>query len=227
MFRTRKKAEEENVFGVIGLGRFGSALARTLAKEGKDVLALDRDENKVRQALDYTSEAMVVNSLDKSTLEECGIQNCDTVIVCIGSEIDTSILTTLNVIGMGIRRVISKAVSYEQGCVLEKIGAEVVYPEHDMAVRLAHRLISPRVMEYISLSNDIDISELKMTHRLSGQTVLESNLRKRFGVNIIALEHNQETTTEIGPNTVFHEGDSIVVIGKQDNIHDLEVFLDS
>ncbi len=227
MFRPRKTKDSEGIFGVIGLGRFGSALARTLAEEGKDVLALDRDESKIRQALEYTTEAMVVQSLDKKTLEECGVQNCDTVIVCIGSEIDASILTTLNVISLGIPKVIAKAVSYEQGCVLEKIGAEVVYPEHDMAVRLAHRLVSPRVMEYISLSDDVDISELKLTQRLTGKTVLEANLRKKFGVNIIALEHGQTTTIEIGPNTVFHEGDSMVVVGNRDNIHRLEAFLSS
>lgn len=223
----KKERESGQIFGVIGLGRFGSALASTLAEEGKDVLALDRDENKIRQATEYASEAMVVHSLDKKTLEECGVQNCDTVIVCIGSEIDTSILTTLNVISLGIPRVISKAVSYEQGLVLEKIGAEVVYPEHDRAVRLAHQLVSSRILEYISLSDDIDISELKLTSRVHGKTVLEADLRKKFGVNIIALEHANGggTTIEISPQTLLEEGDSLVVVGGRDNIHRLELFL--
>lgn len=224
--RDRQRAPAQ-IFGVIGLGRFGSALASTLAEEGKDVLALDRDETKIKRALEYASEAIVVHSLDKKTLEECGIQNCDTVIVCIGSEIDTSILTTLNIISLGIPRVIAKAVSYEQGLVLEKIGAQVVYPEHDRAVRLAHQLVSSRILDYISLSDDIDISEIKLGHRVHGKTVLEADLRKKFGVNIIALKHANGggTTIEISPTTKLTAGDSLVVVGGHENINHLELFL--
>ena len=138
-------------FGIIGIGRFGFSLAKTLIESGKDVIVLDCDENKIKNIRGFTDNAFVVNNLDKETLQETGIQNCETVFVCIGEKIDVNILTTLNVINLGVPRVISKAITYEQGCVLEKIGAQVVYPESDMAVRIANRLLNEEALEFIEL----------------------------------------------------------------------------
>ncbi|MBH1940490.1 TrkA family potassium uptake protein [Mobilitalea sibirica] len=212
-------------FGVIGLGRFGTALAISLAEAKKEVLVLDSNESKIKNIRSYTDNAFVVNDLSKETLEEAGVQNCGTVIVCIGEKIDISILTTLNVISLGVPRVIAKALSKEQGKVLEKIGAEVIYPEHDMALRLARRLISSRVMDYISLNDGITISELKLTSKIAGQTVLQASLRKRFKLNIIAVEHNHKTTTDITPELVLYENDVMVVVGKRDHIQKFENYL--
>lgn len=212
-------------FGIIGLGRFGFALAETLSEAGKEIMVLDKNENKIRQIRNYTDNAFVVYDLNKETLEETGIQNCGTVIICIGEKIDVSILTTLNVISMDVPRVIAKAISKEQGNVLEKIGAEVIYPEHDMAVRLANRLISSRVMDYITLSDNVSISELKLTANISGQSVLQASLRKKFKLNIIALEQNNRTTTDITPDLVLNENDVLVVVGKKDNIKKFEKYL--
>ncbi|MDF2537911.1 MAG: TrkA-N domain protein [Herbinix sp.] len=218
----RKPAIE---FGVIGLGRFGFALASTLAEAGKEVLVLDSTESKIKQIRHLTENAFVVGELTKEALEEAGIQNCGTVIVCIGEKIDVSILTTLNVISMGVPRVIAKAISREQGNVLEKIGAEVIYPEHDMAIRLANRLISSRIMDNIVLNDDITITELLLTSKISGKTVMQADLRKRFKLNIIALEHNQKTTTEITPDLLLNKDDIIVVVGKKNDIKRLETYL--
>ena len=174
----RKQAEELS-YGIIGLGRFGSALASTLAEAGKEIMVLDCNEEKVRQIRNFTEHAYVVKDLQKETLRETGIQNCDVVVVCIGDKVDVSILTTLNVINLGVPQVVAKANSPEQGEILEKIGAQVVYPEKDMALRLAKRLISKRVFNLFELDHNIDISEFKLTSRLAGQTVLEAQLRNR------------------------------------------------
>ena len=109
-----------------------------LAASDADILVLDKDEEKVREMREYTESAYVMKTLDKKSLAETGIQNCDVAVVCIGEHMDTSILTTLNLVSLGIPVVIAKATSLEHGQILEKLGAEVVYPEHDMAVRLAH-----------------------------------------------------------------------------------------
>lgn len=212
-------------FGVIGLGRFGFALASTLAEAGREVLVLDSNESKIRQIRNYTDNAFIVGELTKEALEEAGIQNCDTVIVCIGEKVDISILTTLNVISMGVPRVIAKAFSPEQGLILEKIGAEVIYPEHDMAIRLANRLLSSRVMDYIALNDNISIAELKLTSILNGQTVLQADLRKRFKLNIIALVHDNKTTTDITPELTLYENDVIVVVGNEEDIKRFERYL--
>ncbi|NLO09237.1 MAG: TrkA family potassium uptake protein [Clostridiales bacterium] len=212
-------------FGVIGLGRFGFALASTLAQAGREVLVLDNNENKIRQIRSYTENAFVVGELTKEALEEAGVGNCDTVIVCIGEKVDTSILTTLNVISMGVPRVIAKAFSPEQGLILEKIGAEVIYPEHDMAIRLGNRLLSSRVMDYIALNDNITISELKLTSILDGQSVLQADLRKRFKLNIIALVHDNKTTTDITPELLLYENDVIVVVGDEEDIKAFERYI--
>jgi trk system potassium uptake protein TrkA len=212
-------------FGIIGLGRFGIALTKTLSAAGKEVIAIDTIESRVKQIRHLTENAFVVGSFDKETLMDSGIQNCATVIICIGDSIDVSILTTLNVISMEIPRVIARAASYEQGLILEKIGAEVIYPENDMAVRLANKLVNTNIMETIELRGGIAITELRLTSKISGKTVMESNLRQKYSLNIIALEHNGETSTDITPDRVLNEGDYIVVVGKRDNIKKLEAFL--
>lgn len=219
-----KKGASE-LFGVIGLGRFGFAMAQTLAEAGKELMVVDCNEDKIREASAFTDHAFTVPALTRELLHEVGIQNCDTVIVCIGEKIDTSILTTLNVIGLGVRRVIAKAISFEQGCVLEKLGAEVVYPERDMAVRLANRLMGSKVLEYITLSNEVDITELRLSGKINAMTVLTLDLRKSFGLNIIAVKHNGEINTEIEPSLVLHEGDVMVVVGKRVNIKQFEQYL--
>lgn len=214
-------------FGVIGLGRFGFALAKTLADAGKDVLVIDNNESKIKQIRHLTDNAFVVGLLDKETLEDAGIQNCETVIVCIGENIDVSILTTLNVISMGVPRVIAKAISYEQGCVLEKIGAEVVYPESDMAIKLANSLISTNILDSIELKGDIAIAEFKLTNKIAGQTVVQANIRKKYNLNIIALEQKGTTTTDITADIMLHVDDKMVVVGKRINIKKFEEFLAS
>lgn len=213
-----RKQIEEMSYGIIGLGRFGSALAATLAEAGKEILVLDCNEEKVRSMRNYTEHAYVVKDLQKETLRETGIQNCDTVVVCIGDKVDVSILTTLNVINLGVPKVVAKANSPEQGEILEKIGAQVVYPEKDMAVRLAKRLISKRIFNLFELDQNVDISEIKMTAKLAGKTVLEAQLRNRYGVNIIAISREGWLTTDIRPEYVLDQGDTMVVIGDRDKI---------
>ena len=158
-----RKQSEELSYGIIGLGRFGSALAYTLAEAGKEIMVLDCNEEKVRQIRGVTEHAYVVKDLQKETLRETGIQNCDIVVVCIGDKVDISILTTLNVINLGVPQVVAKANSPEQGEILEKIGAQVVYPEKDMAVRLAKRLISKRIFNLFELEQNIDIWDFQLS----------------------------------------------------------------
>lgn len=212
-------------FGIVGLGRFGFALTKTLVSSGKEVIAIDTIESRIKQIRHLTENAFVVGDFSKETLEDAGIQNCATVIICVGDSIDVSVLAALNVISMGVPRVIARAISYEQGQILEKIGAEVIYPENDIAVRLANKLVNSNIMEMIELRGDVAISELKLSSKYAGQSVVQVNLRQKYNLNIIALERGGETTTEIDPDMVFKEDDQIVVIGKRENIQKLEAVL--
>ena len=216
------KKNANSTFGIVGLGRFGTALAITLAEAGKEVIVVDQNEEKVKAMRQYTEYAFVCDNLSKATLSEAGIQNCDTVIVCIGSRIDTSILTTLNVVSLGVPHVISKATSQDQGAVLEKIGAEVVYPERDMAIRLGKKLLSGNFLDFIFLDNDIEIQQVPVSSFIKGKTIQEINIRKKYGLNIIAVEHDQNTIIELSPDYKLQSEDIIVVIGKVQNIRKLE-----
>ena len=214
MFHKRKK--EKLSYGIVGLGRFGYALAVDLAQSGADIMVIDRDEEKVRELREYTENALVVNTLDKKSLMETGIQNCDVGIVCIGEHMESSILTTLNLVSLGVPQVIAKATSAEHGEILAKLGAEVVYPERDMALRLANRLETARVLDFIQLSESINISKRMVPEKFIGKTVLELNIRARFGLNIIAVENSGEVVDVVGPDYTFRAGDVMIISGSRD-----------
>ncbi len=217
----KKKKTDSNTYGIIGLGRFGYALAMELADAGAEIMVLDRDEEKIRELRDYTENAFVVTSLDKKTLQETGIQNCDVAIVCIGESLDTSILTTLNLVSLGIPTVMAKATSQEHGEILEKLGAQVVYPERDMAIRLANRLEASRMLDYIQLSEKLNISKLMVPEKIIGKTVLEVNFRKEFSVNIIAIENDGTLTEIVAPGYKFRKGDILFVSGSKAGLNKL------
>ena len=217
----KKKIQKEITYGIVGLGRFGYALATELAQAGAELVVMDRDESIVREIREYTENAFVVNNLDKKTLEETGIQNCDVAVVCIGERMDTSILTTLNLVSMGIKQVIAKASSAEHGLILEKLGAEVVYPERDLAIRLANRLENTRVLDSIQLNEKLNISKMQVPSKIVGKTVLESGLRNRFGLNIIAIEDKGEVIESVKPDYVFKERDLLFLAGSKNGLQRL------
>lgn len=213
-----KNRNEKMTYGIIGLGRFGYALAMELADSGCDLLVIDGNEEKVREMREYTENAYVVTSLDKKSLIDTGIQNCDVALVCIGEHMDTSILTTLNLVAMGIPSVIAKATSAEHGVILGKLGAEVVYPERDMAIRLAHRLVTTRMLDIVQLSEKINVSKMQAPVRVIGKTVLDVELRAKFGLNIIAIENNGNVIETVSPDYVFRKEDILFLSGKKEGL---------
>lgn len=215
MFGNKK---EKMVYGIVGLGRFGEALMKNLSQGGAELIVLDSDEEKVRAARDYTENAFVVKSLDRKSLEEAGMKNCDCAVVCIGEHMDTSILTTLNLVSMGIPKVISKANSTEHGIILSKLGAEVVYPDRDMALRLASRLENARELDIIALSEKINISKIEVPGKLVGLSVKEAMLPSKFSLNIIAIENDGAVINSVTPDYIFRERDILFLVGGRDGI---------
>ena len=167
----RNSSKKEKLYAVIGLGRFGFALAKRLAESGKDLIVIDKSETVINDAVAFTDNAYLMADLSKENLRNVGIQNCDTVIIGIGGNLAVSILTSMIVLQLGVPHVIAKALTEEQGSVLEKIGAEVIYPEREMGIRLANRLLAPRVMEYIALNDDISITEISIPESAQEMTV--------------------------------------------------------
>ncbi len=213
----RSKNDRES-YGIVGLGRFGTALATQLAQSGCELLVLDRDEEKIREMRELTDNAYVVSNLEKKTLQDTGIQNCDVAVVCIGSHIDTSILTTLNLVSMGIPTVIAKATSADHGAILEKLGAQVVYPERDMAVRLANRLENARMLDFVQLSEKINVTKMRVPAQLVGKTVAQADLRARFGLNIMALERQGSVVETVHPDQELQKEDILYLSGSRAGI---------
>lgn len=216
MFGKQKK--DSRTYGIIGLGRFGYALASELAEAGAELLVIDRDEEKVRELRDVTENAYVVKNLDKKSLLETGIKNCDVAVVCIGEQMGTSILTTLHLVSIGVPTVIAKANSAEHGEILERLGAEVVYPERDMAVRLALRLESSRILDFVQLSKKINITKVAVPDSMVGQSIKSLNLRSKLGVNIIAIENKESVMEDVRPEYELRQNDILYISGSEEEM---------
>lgn len=208
------KEGKKTGFGIIGLGRFGLALSRILAESGAEVIVIDSDENKLRQVRNYVQDAFRLGKLTKEALEETGIGECETVVVCIGERVDVSMLTTLHVLNLGVPRVIAKADSIEHGIILERIGAEVVHPEMETATRLGAILLESKALDLMRLNNDYVISEIKVSKRLYGKTIADLNLEK-YDLKMIALEKEPNfTMAEFSQKEILSKDDAILVLGK-------------
>src|SRR4030042_5393598 len=173
-------------FAVIGLGRFGFSVAKTLTKYGSEVIAIDRDEERVKKVEEFVSYAVQLDAMDEKALRSVGVQNVDTAIVSIGENIEASILVVMLLKEMGIKNIIAKAVTTLHGKVLENLGVKrIIYPERDMAMRVAHSLIRPNILEQLELSEEYSIIELPTPAHLIGKNIKESQLRRKYGVTLI------------------------------------------
>lgn len=211
-------------FAVIGLGRFGSSLARALSRMGYEVLAIDTNEENVNDITDEITYAVQMDALEENALKSMGIRNFDAVIVAIGQDIQASILVTVMLKEMGVKKVIAKAQTELHGKVLEKVGADlVVFPERDMGERLAHNLIAAdNIMDLINLSPDYSIIELKTPPEFIGKTLQETALRKEFGITVIAIRRGSEVIISPEAKQAIRENDILVAIGRNEKLKRLE-----
>lgn len=215
-------------FVVIGLGRFGTAVARELCELGHEVLALDASEENVAKVADKVTHAVAGDARDPAVLRALGVRNYDCAIVAVGDDVGNSALITLNLKEMGVKEVICKAQSHVHRKVLEKIGADrVVFPEHEMGVKLAQGLSSSNVLNFIEVSDDYGIVELAAPKTWQGRTIRDLDVRAKFHVNIIAVRKGGTAgELEIAPGGeyVLEPKDGVVTLGRNEDInrlHDL------
>jgi trk system potassium uptake protein TrkA len=210
-------------FAVIGIGRFGGSVARNLHRMGYEVLAVDISKDEVDQVMHDVTHAVQVDALDFETIKSLGIRNFDVVIVGIGSNLQASILVTVQLKELGVKFVVAKAMSDLHGKVLEKVGADrVIYPERDMGARVAHHLVSAKVIDYIELSSEYGIIEMQVPEGLVGITMGKADLRARFGVTVLAIRRDAEIIVSPGADHVFEAQDIMVVLGGTEDIARLE-----
>lgn len=221
----RRQREKQLTYAVIGLGRFGTALALELYSKGADLVLIDSNPEKIRWARDFTENAYIVDSINRTSLRKIGIQNCDVAVVCIANHIDDSIMITLDLVSMGVPKVFAKARNEKHGIILEKIGAEVVYPERDMALRLANRLENAKTLDYVRLSEKVNITKVKVTDRSNNKTVIDLKIRNKFGCNIVAIERGESVYDIITPDTRLMKNDIIYVTGSPERLEKLIKFI--
>jgi trk system potassium uptake protein len=215
-FKNWFKTNQRHQFVVIGLGRFGTAVARTLHQLGYEVLALDNDSERVRQAAaeDLATQVLQADATDPEALRQIGISEFGVVVVAIGSALEQSILATLNAKSLGVAHVVAKAISPVQGTVLQKVGADrVVYPESDMGRNVALSLTSDGILESLQLDNEHSIVEIGAPEEFVGTPLQELDLRHRYGVNVLAIRHGDKFNINPGPKDFMQTGDVIVIIG--------------
>lgn len=210
-------------FAVIGLGRFGSSVAKTLYSMGRQVLAIDPDEEKVRAMVQSVTRAVVADATDEQVLKSIGIRNFDLVIVAIGGDIQASILTTLMLKELGVKSVVAKAQSELHGKVLYRVGADrVVFPERDMGFRVAQNLVSSNILEYIELSPDVSMIEIVAPSHVVGKELRQLDLRNRFNINVIALKQGNNVNITPRADDRIYEGDVLVVVGLKEDLRQFE-----
>lgn len=206
-------------FVVIGLGRFGSSLARTLYSLGHEVLAVDENEEAVQEIVEHVTHAVQADATDESSLNALGIRNFDVAVIAIGNDMQASILVTLMMKELGLKYVVSKAMNDLHAKVLYKIGADrVVFPEREMGVKIANNLISSNILEYIELSDDYSIVETQTLSEWIGKNLVEINMRAKFGVNVMAIKRNSKINISPKADDVIEEGDTLIVVGKNDDL---------
>ena len=205
-------------YGVIGVGYFGSAVARTLAASGKSVIAIDIDQSKLRELSAEVSSVYQIDDLSKEALEDAGIGNCATVVIGIGENLEASILATLDCIEIGVPRVISKAGSQEHGKILQKLGAEVIFPEDDAGERLAMSLISKANLDMLPISEEFSIISIDLNPNFSGKTIVDLNWRKKYNINVIALIKDGKADATILPDTEIPAGARAVLAGSNQSL---------
>jgi trk system potassium uptake protein len=206
-------------YAVIGLGRFGTSVAHKLFDAGQEIMGIDINEEKVEDAESIVTHAVMADSTDEDALKSLGIRNFDCVIVAIGNDMQSSILTAMLLKELGVKKVIAKALSKHHGKVLEKIGVDwIIYPERDMGERVAHQLLSPNVLNYIELPRDYNIEEIKLPESMEKKSLREIDLRSKYNVSALAIVSNGDIIVSPSPDQIINKGDIVVAIGNRNDL---------
>ncbi len=220
---------------IVGLGTFGMALAKALTERKAQILAIDISPEKVEEASSYGINAVVADSTEEKILRKLGVSDFDVGVVAIGENLEASILTTLLLKDLGIKHIIVKSMSAHHSRIAGKVGADrVVYPETDMATRLADALLKPSIIEEIELSKEYNLVEIVLPDEFYDKTLQESRLKENYNLTVIAIKRKETIISDDGATdikeemivspdskTILQEGDVILVVGKETDIEKL------
>ncbi|PWH11993.1 MAG: potassium uptake system protein [Anaerolineae bacterium] len=220
MFGSFKNKQKE--FAVIGLGRFGRAVVRTLSEKGHSVLGIDKDPQLVQAISEVCTQAVVLDSTNEASLRALDIASFETVVVAIGSDFESNLITTVALKALGVKRVICKALTQRQKDILLRVGADrVIQPEADAGRQLANELAAPNFIQQIAFGETHSVLELRAPQTMVGKSLAELDLRKQYGANIVALKHKTSVSIFPPAEQVIQENDILVVIGLTETINKL------
>jgi trk system potassium uptake protein TrkA len=215
---TAGKKLEANSIVVIGLGRFGTSLALELLKGGREVLGVDADERIVQNLSDRLTDVVQADTTDEAALRELSIQDFDSAVVAIGSDLESSILTASLLLQLGIPQVWAKATSTAHGRILEQLGVHhVIFPEMDMGKRVAH-MVSGESLDYVELDKDFVMVKTEAPDLFHGKTLAELKFRSEHGITVVATKRADSTYQPSFPETVIEKGDLMVVAGRTEKV---------
>ena len=205
-------------FAVVGLGSFGSNVAKTLYERKNEVLAVDASKEKIEEVMTFVSHAVNMDAADKENLQALGIKEMDVVVVSLGPEMEASILTVLYLHEIGAKRIVAKALTEDHAKILEAVGAtEVIYPEKDMAIRTALKLSCPNILEYLPLTSGVGIQEIAPPEKFIGRSLKELDLRNKYGIQVIAIKELIPEKTNFVPHAdfVIKDSDILIIMGEE------------
>jgi len=208
-------------FAVIGLGKFGFHVVRTLHEEGSEVVAIDMDQTRIQEVDPFCTEAIVLDARDKERLRSLGLEEMDAVVVSSGEDISTSVLVTLYLQEIGVKKILAKAVDEDHGKILKKVGAtEVIHPEKSMAVKVAQGLSRPNILDFIPLAEDYTLLQIAPPRAFIGKSLKQLNLRARHNVHVIAIEEVITDNIVLVPpaDFVIKDSDILIMLGKSKDV---------
>ena len=213
----------KKTYVVIGLGKFGTAVAERLYELDNEVLAIDECTESVQRIENSVTYAVVADARDENVLRSLGVKNYDCAIVAIGTDLAASVITTLNLKELGVPQVICKATDETQKRALEKIGADrVLIPEREIGIKLAQTISSTSILDFIELSREYGIAELPTPAHWAGKTLRELNVRAKYGVNIIALKSGSKVNVSPAADAVLQADAVLVVVGSNEQLAKLK-----
>jgi trk system potassium uptake protein TrkA len=217
--RAKKRILHSNVM-VVGLGRFGSALALELMRTGHEVLGVDTDERIVQHMSQELTHTVKADTTDEATLRELGVTEFDSAVVAIGADVESSILTTSLLLQLGVPNVWAKANSTSHGMILKQLGCHhVIFPEAEMGKRVAH-MVSGETLDYVSIDSDFVMVKTEVPPSFDGQTLADLKIRSTYGVTVVAVTKGDGKYVPAFPETVLNEGNQIVVAGQVEPLNE-------
>ena len=213
----------KKTYAVFGLGRYGIAVAKELVENGMEVIAVDNEEKTVNDAAAYLPVCKCADVTDPEVISRLGISNIDTVIICMASNLEASVMAVTLCKEAGVKTVMAKCANEMQQKILLRVGADkVVFPENESGIRLAKNLLSSGFIDMLSLSKDVSIVEIDVRNEWKGKNLIELNLRKKYGINIVAIKKGEKVTVDINPEQVLDEETTLIVIANTEKLGKLK-----